>query len=256
MFYFNVKIKYFLFAFLFTIYYNIGEGKIKMENLQKLKKEKADKIKSFVPTDDFLAAFITSQFGFEESDLSEEEVKKCLKNEKTSLKNEMQIAIQNEKSAFLKMFELAKANSDMDEKLLKDLHAILLHNLNPMGGLYRQVNISIKGSSYTPPNYLKVYDKMNKYFVETLNPFGDMMENISYAHLQLAKIRPFIDANGRLARIILNFHLIKNGFLPIIINHKESQKYFDLLEKFKVEKTIQPFVDFLKQEEEKLITNL
>lgn len=220
-----------------------------MDKLETLKKAKAEIIQSFVPTNEFLAKFITSQFGFEEDGLDEIEVLKVLEDKKSKLTVQMQKGILNEKEAFLKIFDMAKQGEDMDEKHLKDIHAILLKDLNPLGGLYRQVNISVKGSSYIPPHFLKVYDKMNKYFVETLNPFGNLYENISYAHLQLTKVRPFIDANGRLARIVLNYHLIKNGFLPIVINHKKPQEYFALLEEFKVQKNIKPFVEYLIKEE-------
>lgn len=47
------------------------------------------------------------------------------------------------------------------------------------------------------------------------------IENAAYAHLQLA-LHPFLDGNGRLARLMLDFFLIKDGFVPISIPAKLS----------------------------------
>ena len=47
-------------------------------------------------------------------------------------------------------------------------------------------------------------------------------------HLSFTSIHPFWDGNGRLARLVSNLPLLKNGFLPIIINSKDQQKYLEL----------------------------
>ena len=95
---------------------------------------------------------------------------------------------------------------------------------------------------------------MAKYFVFMQEgPKGDLWEYISYLHLQLAKIHPFLDGNGRLARLVLNYELMKNGFMPVIITSDERDKYFSALESFKVDKDIKPFMDFLENLEMKSI---
>ena len=136
-------------------------------------------------------------------------------------------------------------NRPLNEEFLKDLHARLVKHLEDFGGLYRNVNIRIKGSQHTPCDHIKVYDRMKKYFNDVEDPNKSDFENIAYAHLQLAKIHPFIDGNGRLARLILNFYLIKYGYLPISIPAKRRLEYFDLLEEYKVNKNPVPFENFL-----------
>ena len=108
------------------------------------------------------------------------------------------------------------------------------------------VDISIKGSGHTPPSYLKVYDRMKKYFDTIYDSANDLYYNIAFSHLQLAKIHPFLDGNGRLARIVLYYQLKKNGLKPIIISVDNKEAYFNLLEEFKVNKNIEPFIDFIK----------
>lgn len=136
---------------------------------------------------------------------------------------------------------------ELTEDFLKDLHARLVDGLVDGGGLYRNVNIKINGSQHTPCDYIKVYDRMKKYIYDVNNSDKGELETVAYAHLQLAKIHPFLDGNGRLARLILDFFLIKYGYLPISIPAKRRLEYFDLLEEFKVNKTQVPFEKFLEE---------
>jgi Fic family protein len=51
-------------------------------------------------------------------------------------------------------------------------------------------------------------------------------------HLRFEGIHPFIDGNGRTGRLILNFELIKAGFLPVNIKFADREKYYDCFDSF------------------------
>ncbi len=51
------------------------------------------------------------------------------------------------------------------------------------------------------------------------------------AHYQLVTIHPFIDGNGRVARLLMNLILLQNGYPPAIIQIKERTAYINSLEK-------------------------
>ena len=155
-------------------------------------------------------------------------------------------SVYNHYSAFLDIKAAAENNEEFTEDLLKNTHETLTKGVNDIpGGLYRNVDISIKGSEHTPPSHVKVYDRMRKYFDAINNSNEDPIKLAAYAHLQLAKIHPFLDGNGRLSRLMMNFILVKNGYLPISIPVKKRLEYFALLEEFKVNKNPQPFEDFV-----------
>jgi len=50
-------------------------------------------------------------------------------------------------------------------------------------------------------------------------------------HTDFVKIHPFIDGNGRTARLLLNFELMKNGYSPVVISKDIRPKYYDALDK-------------------------
>ena len=51
------------------------------------------------------------------------------------------------------------------------------------------------------------------------------------AHYKLVSIHPFVDENGRTARLLMNLILIQNGYPPAIITQKDRLKYLNSLEK-------------------------
>ena len=217
--------------------------------------EEAKQAKNFLEiSEEFLVNLVQSALAFDNPSLKKEDVVKVLNGQVVGVNPDKVRKIINQKNAFLKVLQMAKDKVELDENTLKDLHQILCDGEAEVGGLYRRVNISVKGSNHTPCSYEKVYDRMAKYFVFMQEgPKGDLWEYISYLHLQLAKIHPFLDGNGRLARLVLNYELMKNGFMPVIITSDERDKYFSALESFKVDKDIKPFMDFLEDLEMKSI---
>ncbi|MFA5470845.1 MAG: Fic family protein [Acholeplasmataceae bacterium] len=149
----------------------------------------------------------------------------------------------------LKAYEFVKKEAmegkTFDEEKLKDIHEILVEGIF-QGGCYRNVNINIFGASHQPPDHVKVYDRMAKFF-KNLNHFeGSPLEKATYAHASIAKIHPFVDANGRLAKLVLNYFLISHDFLPISIPLELRETYIEKLEIFKTEKDLNPLKDFFK----------
>jgi Fic family protein len=88
---------------------------------------------------------------------------------------------------------------------------------------------------------------MKRYFFNLENHKGTPVEKAVYAHAELAKIHPFLDANGRLARLVMNYYLMKENYLPITMSSKLKDQYVQVLESFKVEKDITPFVNLVEE---------
>lgn len=180
-----------------------------------------------------------------------EEVVSIVRGYNIKVEETLKRNVYNNFKAYDMMLNYSKEHAELSEEFLKDLHAQLVNGTMDNGGLYRNVNIKINGSMHTPCDYVKVYDRMKKYFNDVNYNEKEDFEAIAYAHLQLAKIHPFLDGNGRLARLVLNYFLIKYGYVPVSIPVKRRLEYFDLLEEFKVNKNQVPFENFLKELVEK-----
>lgn len=178
-----------------------------------------------------------------------EEVVSAIKGCQTHIEENLKRDLYNHYKGVLYLNELVSTQKPLNQDVLKDLHAILTKGITdieglPIGGVYRKVNISVNGSKYIPCDHVKVYKRMNEYF-DTLAGMKPSLEKAVYAHLQLAKIHPFLDGNGRTCRLVLNYYLMEAGILPISIPSKRRLEYFDTLEAYKVDKNSEPFKEFL-----------
>lgn len=195
-------------------------------------------------TIDFLIDFIYNSISFETSVVSKEEVTRIINGDLANLEKNKITIVNNNLNGFMFMVNLLEKKEAFTENILKDLHEIIMKDLG-VGGLYRNVDISVMGSNHTPPSHIKVYDRMKKYFDTINSPTDNLEEQIAFSHLQLMKIHPFLDGNGRCARIVLNYELLKNNFNPIVLDYSKKEEYFTCLEEFKVNKNIRPFINFI-----------
>ncbi|MEA1955330.1 MAG: Fic family protein [Campylobacterota bacterium] len=53
-------------------------------------------------------------------------------------------------------------------------------------------------------------------------------------HVGFTSIHPFFDGNGRLARLVSNIYMLKNGYLPIIINNENRAEYIEFLSDYNI----------------------
>lgn len=175
-----------------------------------------------------------------------EDVKRCSQAKALLEYSEReQKEILNHLKAFEFVMQEAKAKKPFNEEKMKDIHEILVEGIF-QGGVYRNVNINIFGATHQPPDYIKVYDRMAKFFNNLENFEGSPLEIATYAHASIAKIHPFVDANGRLAKLVLNYFLIKHNYLPISIPLEQRDAYIEDLEAFKTEKDLKPLMTLFK----------
>lgn len=194
----------------------------------------------------FTFTYTYDALGVGENRMSYEDIKRISKAKALPDYSEReQKEILNHIKAFAFVKEEAKSGRPLNEEKLKDIHEILVEGIF-LGGVYRNVNISIFGATHQPPDYVKVYDRMAKFFTNLEHFKGTPLEVATYAHASIAKIHPFVDANGRLAKLVLNFYLIQNNFLPISIPVEEIKTYIEKLEIFKTEKDLKPLTEFFR----------
>lgn len=151
----------------------------------------------------------------------------------------------NHVACFKEIKKWVKDDVVLTEELLKDLHELLVKDIF-QGGIYRNVNIQITDAIHQPPNHIKVYDRMKKIFNdETLMNLSNY-EKAILIPARIAKVHPFLDGNGRLVRLIMNFYLMKADYLPISVSLDLRDKYFRTIECYKVERDIKPLEKFIE----------
>ncbi len=136
------------------------------------------------------------------------------------------------------------------ERELLNIHALILRGIDhDNAGMYRSVRVRIKGSDHFFPNPVKVPALMNDYFA-----FYDLEKDrlhpvllASIMHAKLVKIHPFIDGNGRTARLTMNLMLMRAGYPVTIIASENTSRlaYYNALEAFDHDESSVEFHHFI-----------
>lgn len=66
-------------------------------------------------------------------------------------------------------------------------------------------------------------------------------------HYKFVRIHPFDDGNGRVARLIMNYVLLKNGYPPVIIKSADKQNYLRVLRLADVE-DYEPLISYIEEQ--------
>jgi len=154
--------------------------------------------------------------------------------------------IVNHSKAFMYVQSCVANKKTLDEQAVKEIHALLMENILT-GGVYRDVNVYISGARHTPPPPPEMYRQIKDFYIDlmwkadSLNP----IELAAWTHAEFVKIHPFVDGNGRTSRLLMNYQLMANGFLPIIIAKENRLAYFNALEQYAVENNLSPFMDII-----------
>lgn len=132
--------------------------------------------------------------------------------------------------------DFAKKNKIISEKDILHIHSLILSGIDDLNaGFYRKIPVRIAGSSVILPNPIKVPELMNDFVNwlqsnlknHTLHP----VELATEAHYRLVTIHPFIDGNGRTARLLMNLILLIKGYPCAIIKKEDRLNYINSLEK-------------------------
>ena len=145
---------------------------------------------------------------------------------------------------------------ELTEREIKNLHSLVTKDIEGVNsGAYRNIDVYINGSKHTPPSNVIVFEKMQQLMLWYNNEGKNYhpIEKAAILHGKFVTIHPFIDGNGRTARLLLNFELMKNNYPPIIIEVEERDKYFDALEAGNVSDDWDLFTEFIKQKCEERI---
>jgi len=129
------------------------------------------------------------------------------------------------------------------------IHKIILKGIDDdNAGHYRSVPVRISGSTVILPNFRKVPDLMEE-LIYWLHEPGNLhpIELASEAHYKLVTIHPFVDGNGRTARLLMNMILLMFGYPPAIIRNTERLAYIDSLEQAQLGGSKMPFFTIIKK---------
>ncbi len=136
---------------------------------------------------------------------------------------------------------------DLNERFILKLHSIILNNISErFAGNYRRTNVRIFGSNVKLPSYDKIPQLIKNliyWYKKNKKEYHDFEMAVIFS-MKFVTIHPFIDGNGRVSRLLMNFLLLKNNYPLINIYKKNRQKYLNAVRKANGENYL-PILGFL-----------
>jgi len=119
----------------------------------------------------------------------------------------------------------------LDDLVIKKAHYLLMKNAELPSrsiGYYRQLPVWIGGKE--APNFTAIPNSMAIWFKACnylpVSKYKDKAKEIKTMHINFEKIHPFIDGNGRIGRMLLNWQRVKLGLPVLVIKESEKQEYY------------------------------
>lgn len=151
----------------------------------------------------------------------------------------------NHKNAYDFVKSCLKNNRNLTESVILELHKLLTDKILD-GGIYRDVNVIISGAEHKPPSVADMKIQLSDFYYnlglkKNINP----IELAAWTHAEFVKIHPFKDGNGRTSRLIMNYQLLANDYLPVSIPKENRFDYYNTLEQYAMSGNIEPFTELI-----------
>lgn len=108
------------------------------------------------------------------------------------------------------------------------LHKMLIANIrDEIAGRFRKDDEWVKVANYIAPSPkdvpAKVQAMLSRY---QASHHENIIKRIAWLHLTFEHIHPFVDGNGRIGRVLNNYMLSREGFVPINIKFIDRKMYY------------------------------
>ena len=150
--------------------------------------------------------------------------------------------------AFYGLLKLAKTNT-LTEDNIKYLHKLFYNRINPTeAGHYRTKDIIVTGADIGFPKPESLSEKMAE-FSEEISKIKSQLHPVEYSamlHAKFVNIHPFVDGNGRVARLLMNLALLQSGYNITIIPPIVRADYIRAIQETNRNNFV-PFINFISE---------
>jgi Fic family protein len=119
-------------------------------------------------------------------------------------------------------------------ELILSLHKMLISNIrDEIAGRFRKENEYVRVANHIAPAPKEIVKRLEKMLAEyNAKSHESIIKRIAKLHLTFEYIHPFVDGNGRIGRVINNYLLIREGFVPINIKFIDRKMYYNAFKEF------------------------
>jgi len=183
--------------------------------------------------DEFLVELTYNSNAIEGNTLSLRETALVLEGvtiDKKPLKDHLEAV--GHRDAFQYVLQLVSGKTPVSERIIKDIHSLVLMDRPEDKGVYRSIPVRIMGARKEPPQPYLVPVQMERLLFNLDKDRRHPIERAALFHLNFEGIHPFIDGNGRTGRLIVNLMLMRCGYPPISVKFTDQRRYYDCFDSY------------------------
>lgn len=196
--------------------------------------------------DEFLVEFTYNSNAIEGNTLTLQETALALEGvtiDKKPLKDHLEAV--GHRDAFLYIVSLVNDKVPISERIIREIHSLVLINKPEDKGVYRRIPVKIMGAHHEPPQPYLVPVQMERLVADLSRDNRHTIETAALFHLDFEGIHPFIDGNGRTGRLILNLMLMRAGYPPIDVKFTDRRKYYSCFDSYYRNNDASPIVNMV-----------
>lgn len=131
------------------------------------------------------------------------------------------------RDAFEYVRELVSEKAALTQRIVREIHQLVLADKPRDRGVYRSIPVRIMGALHDPVEPALIEPSMQELLERLAEDDSNIVEKLSRFHIEFEAIHPFIDGNGRTGRLLVNLELMKAGYPPIDIKYADRKQYYD-----------------------------
>lgn len=164
--------------------------------------------------------------------------------------------IRNAKEANELLLSAFNDRRPINETLIKEFQRLLTQNTYDS----RRWQLGERSGEYKRHDYVTgkaeigaAPEEVQEEIAELLDEIQDIPDEkaltaAAYFHAKFENIHPFVDGNGRVGRLMMNYLLLLHGHPPVIIHEEDRKGYYASLEAWDDRQELEPLVDFLREQ--------
>ena len=123
---------------------------------------------------------------------------------------------------------------ELNLEVILSLHKMLISNIrDDIAGRFRKAGEYVRVADHIAPGPKEVTGRLEKMLAEyNANSHENIIKRIAMLHLIFEHTHPFVDGNGRIGRVINNYLLIREGFVPVNIKFIDRKMYYEAFKEF------------------------
>lgn len=165
---------------------------------------------------------------------------------------EAAMAVQGYTVAYEQVLERARRKDPINSDLILDLYEALFRpsvdaGITDSAALrgWRTASVGLRGWRYVPPNPKKIIDLIGGLERFAARAALEPVARVLLVHLEFVTIHPFMDGNGRLGRLLMNYALLTAGLPWVTIRSDERIPFFKSIERAQVDDEASHFIEFV-----------